>query len=989
MRKREKGPDPPPLHWRDVPGGEFASTSGVPSPLRLESRWRRTLIDSILHGLLGCQVRACLPSSQWRLVALARFLICSACPSPPSESRVPRRIRENHPPLTYFPPRGTLEALWNWRFRAPILGKLCLDFRPYMDPPLDPPIAASGPASASALAFANSIPSAHAHGELLSTSSVSPPPAKRRRTAATLADCCRTCRLRKVKCTGNPGNGPCTNCARLELTCPFTTANALVASGKVSRTTPSHIHTEAGTLRKRAQRACSQCHVHKTKCSGDLPRCKRCEAAGMNCEYTAAKRKFANVRFPTNNSHNDETLSSNRDSVKSEDIVSPGTSNGGGNFPLSVDVSNFLAEEMLVRKDVILQHMDAYFDYIYHIPSMGFFHRETVYSQIQDGTFDPATAAGMCSIASFFVNPGEAGREFGMKCSDQVEFHVFRNIYRFAEETLILYALNGVFNFLNGSLAKVWQCFGIAIRLMLGLQVNWDVLPQSRSFAQQECLRRIVWQFFYMDRLLAGGYDEYISCRVENMKIRLPCNESAFRENRTVVVERLHEKMGKYKGAMGLHGYQLQITDIKHRILMKLGAPSGANRSRTEPSKVMADINTLQNELFRFNNTLPDEHKLSNQNITRHMASEQGPGYVFLHTCLSTSHIELYSLSLPGLREQIAADLLRKLPQEFIAKSQKQAVAHALCLARFCETIHMEVEQRPYNGKLKVTGDPTILNVVGQCQRVLLTALQHNIYQDLTDHSTAPLWRSEPADEAHIRGLIDSLLRISESWGRFLPKAQQSHESNQAAVEQFDKTRKFADQRAIGGLPSSKTTGITRLPGPHHIVENIFMGTVEEEQRSKAGDAAAADRWFRTPQPSGELVTYPLPEGGLDVEYGPPGVPVLLAQARGVSLGPTPSLNMYDAANDLLSMSSKMVPMPDFNGMMPPGNTLGLTSDGIPIMQMNDGGHGGMFQPQSQPPQPHPQFLPSQHGMFIGGYAGQYADGQSDPAPYMQQNTFG
>ena len=67
---------------------------------------------------------------------------------------------------------------------------------------------------------------------------------------------------------------------------------------KVSRTTPSRSHTEAGTLRKRAQRACSQCHSHKTKCSGELPRCKRCELSGLDCEYTPAKRKFSNVAFP-------------------------------------------------------------------------------------------------------------------------------------------------------------------------------------------------------------------------------------------------------------------------------------------------------------------------------------------------------------------------------------------------------------------------------------------------------------------------------------------------------------------------------------------------------------------------------------------------------------------------------------------------------------------------------------------------------------------
>lgn len=66
---------------------------------------------------------------------------------------------------------------------------------------------------------------------------------------------------------------------------------------KISRIKPSQSLTEAGTLRKRAQRACSQCHSQKTKCSGDLPQCKRCESLSLACEYLPAKRKFTNVRL--------------------------------------------------------------------------------------------------------------------------------------------------------------------------------------------------------------------------------------------------------------------------------------------------------------------------------------------------------------------------------------------------------------------------------------------------------------------------------------------------------------------------------------------------------------------------------------------------------------------------------------------------------------------------------------------------------------------
>lgn len=59
--------------------------------------------------------------------------------------------------------------------------------------------------------------------------------------------------------------------------------------------TPSQNLTEAGTTRKRAQRACKECHSHKTKCSGEKPRCKRCAANDLVCIYQVSKRKFSSA----------------------------------------------------------------------------------------------------------------------------------------------------------------------------------------------------------------------------------------------------------------------------------------------------------------------------------------------------------------------------------------------------------------------------------------------------------------------------------------------------------------------------------------------------------------------------------------------------------------------------------------------------------------------------------------------------------------------
>lgn len=225
-----------------------------------------------------------------------------------------------------------------------------------------------------------------------------------------------------------------------------------------------------------------------------------------------------------------------------------------------------IVRESLMRRDLILRHMDAYMENMYWLPCQGFLHPETTYLEIQEGTLDPITAAAICCITAVFVSRSDSGGVFGQKCRDHVEMHLFQNIYKFSEDLLILFALSTTFNLIRGEFAKVWQSFGVASRLMLGLRINWDVSRQSQSFAQDETLRRICWQLFRLDRMLAGGYDEYIALRAENMKIALPCNEAAFRQNRPVAAERLYDKPGSHPSTINLHGYQLRLIDLQHRI---------------------------------------------------------------------------------------------------------------------------------------------------------------------------------------------------------------------------------------------------------------------------------------------------------------------------------------------------------------------------------------------------------------------------------------
>ncbi|OAQ89329.1 fungal transcriptional regulatory protein [Purpureocillium lilacinum] len=747
----------------------------------------------------------------------------------------------------------------------------------------------------------------------------------------------------------------------------------------VSRTTPSHSHTEAGTLRKRAQRACSQCHSHKTKCSGDLPRCKRCEASNLNCEYTPAKRRFTNVRFQ--NAPKSSEVHSSAPSKSPDDTASPlpSTGNSAGAFNLLVEQSPLNAEDLLARKNLILRHVDAFMHNLYWLPCQGYFHPKTLYREIEAGTLDPAQAASICALASFFVNPTESGREFGLKCSNHVELYLFHNVHKFSDESLIIFALNITFNCVQGSFAKVWQCFGIATRLMLGLRINWDVVPPGRTFIQQECLRRIGWHFFHVDRLLAGGYEEYISCRADIMKIPLPCDETAFRENRPVVAEKLYDKPSRPPRTINMHAFQIRLIDLRHRIQVttkRLCSASGANFSHIDASKIMADINGLQNELTRFHASLPTDILLSDQSISRYMAMEERPGYVFLHCHLAGSHIDLYRYFLPGQKEKIPVEILRKLPPEFIARSQKQAVAHSMSFGRFCDAIQNEVDQMRDTGRLELAGDCSTIQIGTSCVRVLLIALQHQLYRDITRETTAPLWRMGDVDEAHIRFLIKAVQRMTEPWRDILTIAQQAYEHNKALVEHYDKTKKVSDGLSPDRTFQLRANGDGRLPGPDFLLESVAAGTLDDLPTNVATDTQGSDRWLRSSQPhnGGSSNSSNSPSGGFVIEPGTPGIPILLAQARSASMDPSEMCGP-DTDTSMVGMGSVTDALPNGHPMAPP--------NGLSMMPMNGGIDPAMYQ-QAQGV-PGAAFMMAPQGVFMDGYGGQYMNGQQGPPSYGHQ----
>jgi hypothetical protein len=197
-------------------------------------------------------------------------------------------------------------------------------------------------------------------------------------------------------------------------------------------------------------------------------------------------------------------------------------------------------------------------------------HPETTFKEADEGRFTSIIAAGVCSITGLFVSPGDEGRKFTERCNQWVKFHLSRTAGIFTKERLVLLVLSSIYDLLVGDWPKVWEYSSLASRVITAMQYNWDAT--EGSFIEQESLRRLVWQVYIIDRFLAGGYDEHLTLREENLHLSLPCQDHPFRTNQPVTsMQRLNQRLpaGYTQGGkdLSLQAINLQLMSLRHQLL--------------------------------------------------------------------------------------------------------------------------------------------------------------------------------------------------------------------------------------------------------------------------------------------------------------------------------------------------------------------------------------------------------------------------------------
>jgi hypothetical protein len=224
-----------------------------------------------------------------------------------------------------------------------------------------------------------------------------------------------------------------------------------------------------------------------------------------------------------------------------------------------------------MKRDVLLKHVDFYFEHLFHMPCMGFLHPATVYRSIQEDKLPPPLAAGICAITAEFLAPGDVGRSLSARWNEQVEFHVLRNFAFMDRELLVYHVLATIYNWMSGPLSKVWMWTSTASRLIKCLQLNYE--PDTRcgqeTYPEREIQRRSVWKIYIIDHFLSGGHDEHLLLPSNALHIRLPCADRTFMDEQPSTMETLDKSplVSSIPGDYSLDACHVRLLSIRSQIL--------------------------------------------------------------------------------------------------------------------------------------------------------------------------------------------------------------------------------------------------------------------------------------------------------------------------------------------------------------------------------------------------------------------------------------
>ncbi|CAG7928568.1 unnamed protein product [Penicillium olsonii] len=480
--------------------------------------------------------------------------------------------------------------------------------------------------------------------------------------------------------------------------------------------------TQSGTQRQRIRQACKQCHLLKAKCSGTTPACQRCCKKGIPCQYAVPKpppktRKRRRA-IPLCEDIQASPLSppletprkdyQRRSSSNVQSAISP-TVNNTHTDPHHKN--DYACKELGLEKTIIRLYIDAYFEYVAVLCENGFIHRALLLRAWTRGAVDPALLKAMCSASADYVPASMSASTRRESWLLEAESYIWSNIGRPSIAVLQVLVIVTSQKFALTRFLALQPLLGIAAKMAFMLRLNHE--NSKLSITAREIRRRIMWSIFILERRLAGGQVDLVTCTHNLMHIQLPSNVKDFElgiSGRTGLL--VSSDIDEESSNMGTRAYFCRLSSIRHEILQQVKPRVISENARADETR--GDLIQLESDLLNLKTSLPPSLALNERNLSLRAYSPHMRRYFMLHAQWHQCHCDLYRFLIPGLRDSLPDEAFKQTSTEYATYCQLRAVTHAKSL----------VDLFQMAGKFgdEMLQDPGIKIFVYQCTRILIRA---------------------------------------------------------------------------------------------------------------------------------------------------------------------------------------------------------------------------------------------------------------------------
>ncbi|KAF1940089.1 hypothetical protein EJ02DRAFT_407277 [Clathrospora elynae] len=485
---------------------------------------------------------------------------------------------------------------------------------------------------------------------------------------------CATCRARKVKCDERP-NG-CLNCEKLQLDC--------VQDGVVStaRKRPSTtFEPVVGIKRKRTFRSCVQCRDSKVKCSGERPKCNRCQQRRTTCVYDAEQNEPAwvqSISTPTTNTPDDIVVVSPQSPQTPLNMLGS-LSNSDSAIPGCPPGLTWMFAQQLPPRAKLHVLLDAYFNNVHPIRVFAFEHKPSFIRMLDEGQLvdssDQALLHIMCALGARFYAldysetfaplTKDLIQSAGIQWAKIAEEMFFADYSTISITKLKVLVLLHDQEARNGNYAGSFLLTGLVIRMAHALQLNNEVSPDvlcnevggsPNEASVRESRRRLMWACYMIDVWAGSGVDHLTILNEKDLKIQLPCNERQFSLQIPCVTERLEKGElldfvsaedipDKPSDSLGMAAYYVRVVSIWRRVLRFV-----KHLDEEQPPWLPGSgFAILIDDIQSWKRSLPSWLDFSADNIYIRRESHQLGALLLIHCMYHHVMCDVHRIALPDL----------------------------------------------------------------------------------------------------------------------------------------------------------------------------------------------------------------------------------------------------------------------------------------------------------------------------------------------------